>query len=170
LAAAAGDSQRTQPNRVATFEDLCPQSCSGHRSLRFSVVVTARFRILFVFVALEIGSRRILHCNVTAHPTAEWTLQQLRDAIPSDHPYHFLIHDRDTIFSSELDAEVKSTFGLRVTAYASPGTSGECVCERLIGTVRRERLDFMIPLHDDNYVEPCGHGWLTIIKDAPIRA
>ena len=73
----------------------------------FLVVVTARFRILFVFVALEIGSRRILHCNVTAHPTAEWTLQQLRDAIPSDHPYQFLIHDRDTIFSSELDAEVK---------------------------------------------------------------
>ena len=63
---------------------------------------------------MEIGSRRILHCNVTAHPTAEWTLQQLRDAIPSDHPYQFLIRDRDTIFSSELDAEVKSTFGLRV--------------------------------------------------------
>jgi len=52
----------------------------------FLVAVTARFRILFVFVALEIGSRRILHCNVTAHPTAEWTLQQLRDAIATDHP------------------------------------------------------------------------------------
>jgi putative transposase len=93
----------------------------------FLVVVTARFRILFVFVALEIGSRRILHCNVTAHPTAEWTFQQLRDAIPSDRPYQFLIHDRDTIFSAELDAEVKSTFGLRVTAYAGPGASGECL-------------------------------------------
>ena len=76
--------------------------------------MTARFRILFVFEALEIGSRRILHCNVTAHPTAEWTLQQLREARPSDHPYQFLIHDRDTIFSSELDAKVKSTLGLRV--------------------------------------------------------
>ena len=79
----------------------------------FLVAVTARFRIFFVFVALEIGSRRILHCNVTAHPAAEWTLQQLRD-VPSDHPYQFLIHDRDMIFSSELDAEVKSSFGLRV--------------------------------------------------------
>src|ERR1700745_3791564 len=46
----------------------------------FLVAVTARSRILFVFVALEIRSRRILHCNVTAHHTAEWTLQQLRDA------------------------------------------------------------------------------------------
>src|SRR5262249_4856329 len=59
----------------------------------FLVAVTFRFRFLFVFVAREIGSRRILQCNVTAHPTAEWTLQQLRDAIPSDHPYQFLIHD-----------------------------------------------------------------------------
>jgi len=80
----------------------------------FLVAVIARFRILFVFLVLEIGSRRILLCNVTAHPTAEWTLQQLRDAIASDHPCQFLIHDRDTIFSSELDAEVKNTFGLRV--------------------------------------------------------
>jgi putative transposase len=114
----------------------------------FLVAVTARFRILFVFLVLEIGSRRILHCNVTAHPTSEWTLQQLRDAIASDHPYQFLIHDRDTIFSSELDAEVKNTFGLRVlpTPVRAPQTNA--YCERLMGTVRRERLDFIIPLHE----------------------
>jgi len=114
----------------------------------FLVVVTARFRILFVFVALEIGSRRILHCNVTAHPTAEWTLQQLREARPSDHPYQFLIHDRDTIFSSELDAEVKSTFGLRVLRTPIRAPQANAYCERLMGTVRRECLDFMIPLHE----------------------
>jgi hypothetical protein len=50
---------------------------------------------------LEIGTRKILHCNATAHPTAEWTAQQFREAIPSDHRYHFLIHDRDSIFSKE---------------------------------------------------------------------
>jgi len=114
----------------------------------FLVAVTARFRILFVFVALEIGSRRILHCNVTAHPTAEWTLQQLRDAIPSDHPYQFLIHDRDSIFSSALDAEVKSTFGLRVLRTPVRAPQANAYCERLMGTVRRECLDFMIPLHE----------------------
>src|ERR1700758_552364 len=114
----------------------------------FLVAVTARFRILFVFVAMEIGSRRILHCNVTAHPTAEWTLQQLRDAIPSDHPYQFLIHDRDTIFSSELDAEVKSTFGLRVLRTPVRAPQANAYCERLMGRVRRECLDFMIPLHE----------------------
>ena len=114
----------------------------------FLLAVTAGFRILFVFVALEIGSRRILQCNVTAHPTAEWTLQQLRDAIPSDHPYQFLIHDRDTIFSSELDAEVKSTFGLRVLRTPVRAPQANAYCERLMGTVRRECLDFMIPLHE----------------------
>jgi len=52
---------------------------------------------------MEVGSRRILHYNVTAHPTADWTLQQFREAIPSDHGYQFLIHDRDSIFSREVD-------------------------------------------------------------------
>ncbi|NJR43149.1 MAG: hypothetical protein HC767_11345, partial [Akkermansiaceae bacterium] len=47
-----------------------------------------------------------LHFNVTRHPKAEWTLQQLREAIPSDHSYQFLIHDRDDIFSKELDESI----------------------------------------------------------------
>src|SRR5437016_6514578 len=51
----------------------------------FLVVVTARFRTLYVFLLMEVGTRRIVHCNVTAHPPAAWTLQQLREAIPSDH-------------------------------------------------------------------------------------
>jgi hypothetical protein len=69
----------------------------------FFVVITATFRTLYVFVVIEIGSRKILHQNVTAHPTAEWTLQQFREALPSDHPYRFLIHDRDNIFAKEVD-------------------------------------------------------------------
>jgi hypothetical protein len=70
---------------------------------------------------MEVGTRRIVHCNVTAHPTATWTLQQLREAIPSDHSYRFLIHDRDSIFSAEVDQQLKA-FGLRVLQPASePG-------------------------------------------------
>jgi hypothetical protein len=51
----------------------------------FFVVVTATFRSLYVFVIMELGTRRILHQNVTDHPTAEWTLQQFREALPGDH-------------------------------------------------------------------------------------
>jgi len=53
----------------------------------FCVVVTATFRLLYVLVVIEHQTRRIVHCNVTTHPTAAWTLQQLREAIPSDHGY-----------------------------------------------------------------------------------
>ncbi len=110
----------------------------------FFVAVTATFRILYVFVAMEVGSRRILHFNVTAHPTAEWTIQQFREAIPGDHPYRFLIHDRDSIFSAELDESLTS-FGLKVLRTPVRAPKANAYCERLVGTIRRECLDFVIP-------------------------
>ena len=79
----------------------------------FCVAVTATFRILYVFVVIEHTSHRILHVNVTRHPTAEWTLHQLRKAISADHAYRFLIHDRDSIFSQALDWSIRH-LGLRV--------------------------------------------------------
>src|SRR5215469_12233370 len=79
----------------------------------FFVVITATFRTLYVFVVMEIESRKILHQNVTAHPTAEWTLQQFREALPGDHPYRFLIHDRDSIFAKDVDQGL-ANLGVRV--------------------------------------------------------
>jgi hypothetical protein len=79
----------------------------------FFVSVTATFRVLYVFVAMEIGSRRILHTSATAHPTADWTIQQFREFLAFDHPYRFVIHDRDGIFSQRLDIELES-FGIHV--------------------------------------------------------
>ena len=113
----------------------------------FLLVVTAGFRQLYVFVLMEIGTRRILHCNVTAHPTASWTLQQLREALPSDHRHTFLIHDRDSIFSAEFDHELCS-FGLTVRKTPVRSPQANAYCERLIGTMRREFLDFVIPLSE----------------------
>jgi len=110
----------------------------------FFVVVTARFRMLYVFLFMEIGTRRIVHCNATAHPTAQWTLQQLREAIPSDHSYRFLLRDRDSIFSNEVDEQLQA-FGLRVLRTPARVPQANAYCERLLGTVRRECLDFMIP-------------------------
>ncbi len=132
----------------------------------FLVAVTARFRVLYVFVMMEVGTRRVLHYNVTAHPSAEWTLQQLREAIPSDHRYQFLIHDRDSIFSTELDEELKGSFRLRVLRTPVRAPKANAYCERLIGTVRRECLDFMIPLNECICDEVCNAGSRTITKDA----
>jgi transposase InsO family protein len=122
--------------------------------------VTVRFQVLFVFLAMEVGSRRILHYNVTAHPTADWTLQQFREAIPSDRRYQFLIHDRDSIFSARLDEELKSSFGLRVLRTPVRAPKANAYCERLIGTVRRECLDFMIPLNE-RHLRRSLQGWIT---------
>ena len=76
----------------------------------FFVSVTATFRVLYVFVAMDIGTRRILHLHVTEHPTAEWTIQQFREFLAFDHPYRFLIHDRDGIFAPSVD-EALNGFG-----------------------------------------------------------
>jgi putative transposase len=95
----------------------------------FLVVVTTGFRQLYVFVLMESGTRRILHCNVTAHPTAAWTLPQFREALPSDHGHKFLIHDRDPIFSAELDQQLLS-FGLKVHENACTSPKSECVLRK----------------------------------------
>lgn len=113
----------------------------------FMVAVTARFHVIYIFVVMEIGSRRILCRSATPHPTAEWTIQRLREAIPSDHEYRFLIHDRHATFSSELDAAVAG-LGLQVLKTPVRTPQANAYCERLIGMMRRECLDFMIPLNE----------------------
>ncbi len=113
----------------------------------FCVAVTATFRILYVLVVMEHASRRLIHLNATAHPSAAWTLQQLREAIPSDHEYRFIIHDHDAIFSAELDASL-TRLGLKVIATPVRSPQANSLCERLIGTLRRECLDWIIPLSE----------------------
>lgn len=113
----------------------------------FCVAVTATFRLLYVFVMIEHESRRLIHVDVTAHPTAQWTLQQFREAIPSDHTYRILIHDRDSIFSRQVDQGVRN-MGLRVLKTPVRTPVANSICERVIGTLRRECLDFVIPLNE----------------------
>jgi putative transposase len=115
----------------------------------FFVSVTARFRILYVFIAIEIGSRRLVHFNVTQHPTAEWTVQQLREALPGDQDYKYLLHDRHKTFSADLDYEVES-WGIQVMRSPVRMPTANAHCERLIGTIRRECLDFLIPLNESH--------------------
>jgi putative transposase len=111
----------------------------------FCVAITATFRILSIFVVMEHATRRILHVNVTAHPTAEWTLQQLREALPADHAYRFLIHDRDSICSQTLDQCIRN-LGFKGLKTPVRMPVANALCERFIGTLRRECLDCIIPL------------------------
>ena len=131
----------------------------------FCVVVTATFRLLYVFVVMEHATRRILHVNVTAHPTAQWTLQQLREAIPADHGYRFLLHDRDSIFSQQLDQQHPPP-GARVLKTPARSPQANALCERLLGTLRRECLDFVIPL-TENHLRRLLHAWVPHYNARP---
>jgi transposase InsO family protein len=138
-----GPGKRCPSQRWSTF---IRNQAKGIVACDFCVAVTATFRILYVFVVIEHASRRLLHVNVTSHPTAEWTMQQLREAIPADHSYRLLIHDRDSIFSNKVDQGIRN-MGLRVIKTPVRTPVANAICERVIGTMRRECLDFVIPLN-----------------------
>ena len=113
----------------------------------FFVAVTATFRMLYVFVLIHHGSRRLVHFNVTEHPTSAWTLQQLREAVGYEACYRYLIHDRDSIFAKSLDESI-ARLGMTVLKSPFQSPTANAICERVIGTIRRECLDWVIPLSE----------------------
>jgi transposase InsO family protein len=111
------------------------------------VTITGTFRVFYVFVVLEVGTRRIRHWNVTEHPTATWTAQQFRIVITGDEPQRLVIHDHDSIFSDEVDRTIVA-MGLTILRTPVRAPQANAFCERVIGTIRRECLDWMIPLNE----------------------
>jgi putative transposase len=89
----------------------------------------------------------IRHRHVTAHPTADWTAPQFRMIVPGDQPHRFVIHDRDTIYSEGVDGTL-TALGLRVLKTPVRTPQANAFCERLVGTIRRECLDFVIPINE----------------------
>ena len=98
---------------------------------------------------LDFAERSQPHVNVTAHPTAVWVIQQLREAFPFETRPRYLLLDRDSIFSAEVCHALR---GMQIqplrTAYQSPWQNG--VAERWIGTCRRELLDHVIVLNEEH--------------------
>jgi putative transposase len=83
----------------------------------FFVTVTAGFRMLYVFAVLEVGTRRIVHWNVTDHPTAEWTAQQFRMALWGEPSHRFVVHDHDNVYSEDVD---RTLAGMGLTVLKTP--------------------------------------------------
>ena len=113
----------------------------------FFVTVTVGFRLVYVFVVMEVGTRRIVHWNATQHPTADWTVQQFRAVITGEAPHRFLVHDRDAIYAPAVDRAVEA-MGVQVLKTPVRTPQANAFCERLIGTSRRECLDWLIPLNE----------------------
>src|SRR5205809_6907643 len=112
-------------------------------SIDFFTVPTAGLRVLFVLVVLAHDRRRVLHFNVTAHPTAAWTAQQIVDAFPDDSAPSYLLRDRDKIYGHSFRQRVRG-MGIDeiLTAPHSPWQNP--FAERLIGSIRRECLDHIL--------------------------
>jgi putative transposase len=116
-------------------------------SVDFFTVPTIRFQVLYVFLVLAHERRRIIHFAVTAHPTAEWTAHQLREAFPWETAPRYLLRDRDRIFGHEFVSQVKA-MGIHQVLSAPRSPWQRAYIERLIGTIRRECLDHMIVFNE----------------------
>ena len=141
----------------------------------FFVVPTATYRLLFVLVLLAHDRRRIRHVAVTAHPTAAWTAQQLREAFPWNEAPRYLLHDRDHAFE-HMEATAKA-MGIEEVVTAPQSPWHNAFVERFIGSVRRDCLDHVIVFNEAGllrlmtlyrayYERSRTH--LSLDKDAPI--
>jgi len=115
-------------------------------SIDFFTVPTATFRVLYCFLVLCHERRRVVHFNVTTHPTERWTTQQIVEAFPHDEAPRYLIRDRDSIYSECFRRRVKN-MGIEEVLTAPQSPWQNPYCERLMGSVRRECLDRMIVLN-----------------------
>ena len=149
----------------------------GHRSsLRISSWCRPqRGRLLFVLVLLAHARRRVVHVAVTAHPTAAWTAQQLRDAFPWDEAPRDVLPDRDHAFDGWADPATAMGMDDLLTAPRSPWQHASV--ERFIGTVRRECLDHVIVfnatalqrlMHRYTAYDERSRTHLSLDKDAPM--
>jgi putative transposase len=116
-------------------------------AMDFFTVPTVTFRLLYCFFVISHDRRQILHFNVTRHPTSTWVIQQLREAFPFVAGPRFLIFDRDSKFSVEVAAAVRS-LGVRPirTSFESPWQNG--VAERWVESCRRDLLDHVIAVNE----------------------
>jgi len=138
--------QISAPTPEATFADLADLSEEPHEADgldRLLHCANGNFRVLFVFIVLLHDRRRIVHFNVTEHPTEDWTAQQIREAFPWDEAPRYLIRDRDAIFGKDIVATTKA-MGIEEVVIAPRSPWQNPYVERLIGSIRRECLDHSV--------------------------
>ena len=135
-------------------------------AIDFFVVPTVRFKLLFMLVVLAHHRRKVVHFNVTEHPTALWTAQQIIEAFPWDRAPQYLLRDRDGIYGAQFQRRVKS-MGIEEVLTAPRSPWQNAFVERVIGSIRRDCLDHVILLNERHlkriltrYFDYCHH-WRT---------
>src|SRR5215470_982649 len=138
-------------------------------------VPTATFRVLFVLVVLTHSRRRLVHFNVTEHPTAEWTARQLLEACALEEGPRCLIRDRDQVYGERFSHQARM-LDIQEAVIAPRSPWQNAYAERVIGAIRRECLDHVVVLGErhlreivskyvDYYNGTRTH--LSLSKDAP---
>jgi putative transposase len=146
-------------------------------AMDFFIVPTINFNILFVFFIIDHSRRKIVHFNITNHPSALWVIQQFRDAFPFDQIPKYLIMDRDKIFSSKVKGFLERQLGInpKVTSYRSPWQNG--IAERFVLSARNDLLNSVIVINEDHlrrlineYIEYYNNDrcHLSLERDSPI--
>jgi transposase InsO family protein len=170
---------RVYPSRPASpsWRAFLKNHLSEIVALDFFTVPTVSFRVLFVLIVLAHDRRRILHFNVTEHPTAQWTAQQLVEAFPWHPAPRYLLRDRDAVYGQAFQRRVTGLSMTQVlTAPRSPWQNP--FAERLIGSIRRECLDQVIVFSEAHLRRVLAgyvayyHRWrthLSLAMDAPDR-
>jgi transposase InsO family protein len=118
-------------------------------AIDFFTVPTLTFGVLYVVLVLRHEQRQVVHFNVTRHPTAQWTAQQIVDAFPFDEAPRFLLRDRDQIYGAYFRHRVKN-MGIEEVVITPQSPWQNPYAERLIGTLRRELLDRVIVLNESH--------------------
>jgi putative transposase len=118
-------------------------------AIDFFTVPTATFTILYVFVIIHHERREMIHFNVTDHPTAEWTAQQIVEACPWDAAPKYLLRDRDGIYGTMFQNRIKN-LGINEVRTSRKSPWQNPYVERLIGSIRRDCLDHIIVLNEEH--------------------
>jgi hypothetical protein len=159
---------RTSPRPSPTWRPFLAAHARAIVAVDFFLVPTLTFRLLFAFVVLRHDRRELLHVNVTDHPTAVWTTQQIVDAFPDESAPRFLLRDRDAIYGEEF---VRRVTGMGIceilTAPRAPWLNP--LVERAIGSIRRECLDHFLILKRRISAGSYAATWPTTTRCDPIR-
>jgi len=110
-------------------------------------VPTASFKVLLVFIMLAHERRRIIHFNLTEHPTAPWTAQHIVEAFPWETAPRSRLRDRDAIYSGAFQQRIQN-MGIEDVKTAPRSPWQHPSCERVIGSIRRDVLEHVIVLND----------------------
>jgi transposase InsO family protein len=166
---------KRRPGPAQTWRTFLANHIRDLISIDFFTVPTAQLRVLFVLVALAHHRRRVVHFNVTEHPTAAWTAQQIADAFPDDSAPAYLLRDRDHVYGQPFRHRMKG-MGIEEVLTAPHSPWQNPFAERLIGSIRRECLNHVLVLGERHlrriltryftyYHQARTH--LALAKDAP---